>query len=68
MAISLFKRALSAVNQSLALIQSPAVGSSATLRRYREDALPRLFDIREIWLRVINECRNELNRPVDEES
>ena len=68
MAISLFKRALSALNQSLALIQSPAVGTTNTLRRYREDALPRLFDIREIWLRVINECRNELNRPVDEES
>jgi hypothetical protein len=33
---------------------------------YREDALPRLFDLREIWLRIIHECREELNRPVDE--
>jgi hypothetical protein len=69
MAISLFKRALSALNQSLALVQGDgAAGASPALRRYREDALPRLFDIREIWLRVINECRSELNRPVDEES
>ena len=69
MAISLFKRALSALNQSLALVQGDgAAGASSALRRYREDALPRLFDIREIWLRVINECRSELSRPVDEES
>jgi hypothetical protein len=35
---------------------------------YREETLPRLFDLREIWLRVIAECREELDRPVDEES
>ena len=34
---------------------------------FREDALPRLFDLREIWLRVMSECRSELERPIDED-
>lgn len=69
MAISLFKRALGALNQSLAVVQgAAAAGYSPVLQRYCRDALPRLFDIREIWLRVMNECRGELNRSVDEES
>jgi hypothetical protein len=33
---------------------------------YRECALVRLFDLREIWLRVVNECREELDRPSEE--
>jgi hypothetical protein len=35
---------------------------------WRDGALPRMFDLREIWLRVIAECRDELDRPVDEEN
>ena len=68
MAISLFKRALSAINGSLAFLNEHAAGKHPAVRAYREDALPRLFDLREVWLRVINECRQELNRPIDEES
>jgi hypothetical protein len=30
-------------------------------------ALPRLFDLREICLRVVRECREELQRPLDDE-
>jgi len=66
MAVSLFKRALQEINQTLAL-----GGASAVTNRYfadwRETALPRLFDLREIWLRVIHECRQELERRVDDE-
>jgi len=66
MAVSLFKRALSALNQSLSLLSGPDASRYQAVADYREDALPRLFDLREIWLRIIHECREELNRPVDE--
>jgi len=66
MAISLFKRALSALNQSLSLLSGPHAAHYHAVGAYREDALPRLFDLREIWLRIINECREELDRPIEE--
>jgi len=68
MAISLFKRALSAVNSSLAFLNEHAAARYPAVGAFRADAMPRLFDLREVWLRVISECRQELNRPVDEES
>jgi hypothetical protein len=68
MAISLFKRALSALNETLTLLNAKGTLEHRAVMAYREDALPRLFDLREIWLRVIAECREELDRPVDEES
>ncbi|HEY0968407.1 MAG TPA: hypothetical protein VGD88_13535 [Opitutaceae bacterium] len=67
MAISLFKRSLRELNQSLALLGGDVPRDSRALMHFREDALPRLFDLREIWLRVMNECRQELERPVDSE-
>jgi len=67
MAISLFKRAFSGLNRSLALLDDKAVSSRSALSAYRQDAIVRLFDLREIWLRVINECRRELSRPAEEE-
>ncbi len=67
MAISLFKRALRELNQSFALLGTPAVASLPAVVRFSEDALPRLFDLREIWLRVMTECREELERPVEED-
>jgi len=65
LAISLLKRALRDLNQSLSLLDQRAVDASRALASFREDALRRLFDLREIWLRVMNECREELERPVD---
>ncbi len=67
MAISLFKRALRELNQSFAHLGMPAVAKLPAVARFAEDALPRLFDLREIWLRVMNECRDELERPVEDE-
>jgi hypothetical protein len=68
MAVSLFKRSLSALNESLALLNADTSKSHRAVMAYREVTLPKLFDLREIWLRVIAECREELNRPIDEES
>ncbi len=68
MAVSLFKRALSALNGSLALLTADSVARHRAVLAWREEAMPRLFDLREIWLRVIAECRDELDRPVDEEN
>ena len=68
MAVSLFKRALGALNGSLAQLNAESSLGHSAVRDYREDALPRLFDLREVWLRVIEECRRELRRPIDEES
>jgi hypothetical protein len=68
MAVSIFKRALSSLNASLALLNDESANRYRTVAAYREDALPRLFDLREIWLRVIAECREELERPAEDES
>ncbi|MDX6695363.1 MAG: hypothetical protein QOF02_2966, partial [Blastocatellia bacterium] len=68
MAISLFKRALSGLNGTLALLNDNSAMAHRTVLTYREMALPRLFDLREIWLRVVNECREELERPIDGDS
>ena len=67
MAVSLFKRALQEINQTLALDGESAAAAKRYFADWRETALPRLFDLREIWLRVIHECRQELERRVDDE-
>jgi hypothetical protein len=68
MAVSLFKRALSALNGTLALLNGDALARHRHVVAWRQDAMPQLFDLREIWLRVMSECREELDRPVDDES
>ncbi len=68
--ISQLKRALSLLNTAMAFV--PDAGAAATpppkesteLGAY---VLPRLFDLREICLRVVRECRQELQRPLDDE-
>ncbi|MEN9841216.1 MAG: hypothetical protein RL376_1016 [Verrucomicrobiota bacterium] len=66
MAISLFKRALRDLNGTLANLDEETCAYSRSLAHYRAQALPRLFDLREVWLRVMGECRTELSRPSDE--
>ena len=67
MAICLFKRALAGLNDCFASIGSDDANTHLAVRECRDDLRMRLFDLREIWLRVISDCREDSNRPVDEE-
>lgn len=67
MSISLFKRALSTLNHTLALLNDASPVTARHVLAYRRDIIMSIFDLREIWLRVISECRGELQRPVDDE-
>lgn len=57
LALCFFKRALRELNTTLSRVNQPEVAASPVLTHFRDFALPRLFDLREIWLRVMNECR-----------
>jgi len=57
LAICFFKRALRELNETLARLGTSTESDGGLLARYREFAMPRLFDLREIWLRVMAECR-----------
>lgn len=67
MAISLFKRALREINKTFSLVIDPRFDGNRTLVALREEIYPKLFDLREIWFRVISECREELDRPSDDD-
>lgn len=64
LAVCFFKRALGELNASMSALHTAGTASPA-LVRYRDYALPRLFDLREIWLRVMNECRLEADTDDD---
>jgi hypothetical protein len=68
MAISLFKRALREFNFTLAALTPEICQGNSTLEHYRQNAVLRLFDLREVWLRVMGECRDELARPSTDNS
>jgi hypothetical protein len=53
------KNALSAVNHSLSLLHLLPLGGSAVHRQFFREVQSTLFDLREIWLRVMNDCRVE---------
>jgi len=67
LSISLFKRALRDLNQSFSLLSEKKFDENKFVVSARDDYFPKLFDLREIWLRVMNECREELERPTDED-
>ncbi len=59
LAVCFFKRGLRELNTTMAALNTPAATALPALTRFRDYASPRLFDLREIWLRVMNECRLE---------
>jgi hypothetical protein len=66
MAVTLFKRALTTLNATFALLGAEAALARPAVAAWRDQATPALFDLREIWLRVMSECRSALERPSDE--
>lgn len=64
LAVCQFKRALADLNRSFYLLDRLTLADEGPAEQYREEALRRLFDLREIWLRVMQYCREEVDRRI----
>ena len=62
------KNSLSALNKTLSLVNQIAHPDENFLSEFRREILVRLFDLRELWIRVMADCRIEFNRRIDNES
>ena len=67
LAIAYFKRGLDQINQLLAQLNELETKNIAPLNAYSKHAKIRLFDIREIWLRVMADCRSAATRRLEDE-
>ncbi len=56
------KNSLSALNQSLALLNQLTHPNAEFLEAFRHEIRIRLFDLRELWIRVMGDCRHECQR------
>jgi hypothetical protein len=62
--VSELKRALKSLNQSFKILESIHSAKNPKLYAFKKESLTRLFDVREIWLRVMQDCREELDRRI----
>lgn len=62
LAICHLKNSLSALNQTLALLDQLCHTNLKFLHAFQHEARIRLFDLRELWLRVMQDCRVENQR------
>jgi len=68
LAVAYFKRGLATINRCLSLLNRLEEQRIDALKTYVHLARARLFDLREIWLRVIADCRSAVaNQPPEEE-
>ncbi len=67
LAIAYFKRGLDQINQLLSQLNKLETKNIAPLNAYSKHAKIRVFDIREIWLRVMADCRAAATRPFEDE-
>ncbi|MDA0349329.1 MAG: hypothetical protein O3C43_19750 [Verrucomicrobia bacterium] len=65
--VSELKRALKSLNQSLSILDLIHSAKNPKLYAFKKESIGRLFDIREIWLRVMNDCREELDRRIKDD-
>ncbi len=68
LAICHLKNSLSALNKTLSLLNQIVHPNEDFLAEFRQEILVRLFDLRELWIHVIGDCRVEYNRRIDNES
>ncbi len=62
LAVCHLKNALGALNHSMSMIQQLPGVAPRPLRTFQMEALAALFDLREVWLRVMTDCREEERR------
>ncbi len=67
LAVCHLKSALGAINQSFRILQKLPGGSSVKLRTMCRQSRIRLFDQREVCLRIMRDCRDEIRRRYREE-
>jgi hypothetical protein len=65
--VSELKRALKSLNQSFNILGSIHSAKHPKLYAFKTESFTRLFDIREIWLRVMKDCREELDRRIKDD-
>lgn len=56
------KSAMASLNQTLSTLQGLVHEDARFLQVFRQEMYVRLFDLREIWLRVMQDCRDEVSR------
>ncbi len=56
------KTALAALNQTLSTLQNLSHRNTRFLELFQKEMYIRIFDLREVWLRVIQDCREEVRR------
>ena len=61
------KNSLSALNQTLSLLDQLDHPSSPFLNGFRKEAQIRIYDLRELWIRVMGDCRHECQRRLDDQ-
>lgn len=66
LAIAYFKRGIASLNVTLGMLTAFESRQNEALSLYAKHARIRLFDIREIWLRVSSDCRETIARGSDE--
>lgn len=64
LAVCQFKRALADLNRSFHLLDRLSKNRTNAIIQYQTEATRRLFDLREIWLRVMQYSREEVNRRI----
>lgn len=67
LAIAYFKRGMASLNDALRILAELESLEIDSVSLYVKHARIRIFDIREIWLRVTSDCRTTIARGTDED-